>query len=101
MEIINFDRLRIGSNFPHTLDVSPMQHHESQGIQASFSTVLIGGENGLQNAELRQSKDGRSISLFLYYYDGSELPNGWNDSQVLWELHANNQDQADFVEGAA
>jgi hypothetical protein len=82
MDITNFDKLRVGSHYPQTLDIRPVEGHESYGICATFCAYDV--PEGLKRAELRY-KD-HTYGLFLLRYEDQELPGWWEDSEVVWRL---------------
>ena len=88
MNIANFKRIRIGSHYPQTFDVQPIESHESDGIYASFQgfpTFYDG--TALERAELRHKNN--SYAVFLFRYKDMELPDWWKDSDLLWTLKGN------------
>lgn len=81
MEIRNFDRVRIGSGYPAVLDISPIEGHESYGIAARFYDAVL--DEDFQ-VELRRKEN--DLALFLFRYGDMELPNYWQDSELVWSL---------------
>lgn len=83
MNITHFQRVRLGSNYPQTLDVEPIGLSEhGSGIYAAF--YVYNTENGLRRAELRYKEN--TYGLFLFRYKDQELPAWWKDSEVVWSL---------------
>lgn len=79
MEIRDFGNVRIGSGFPASFDIQPIQGHESYGIFANIPTVREG-----QRIELRKNSWGE-IALFNFKYDDLSLPKSWENSELLWK----------------
>jgi len=83
MNLRDFKRVRIGSNYPQVLDIQPIEAHESDGLFASFQGFVL-LEKGQKRVELR--KKDNSYALFLFRYKDMELPDWWKDSEIIWEL---------------
>ena len=86
MDITSFKRIRVGSHYPQTLDIAPIEAHESDGLYASFFAFPM-INRGMRRVELRRKDN--SFALFLFRYDDMELPDWWKDSELLWELEGN------------
>lgn len=80
--IIDFDRIRVGSEYPICLDIESIHGHESGGILAAFYTYEM--SDGLKRVELRRREE--RIALFLFRYEDMDLPEWWQNSELLWSL---------------
>lgn len=77
MEIINFDKVRVGSGFPAVVNISPIYGHESNGLIVSMC-------NG-SRLEIREKAGFHA--LFVYHPDDENdmpIPEYWRDANVLW-----------------
>ncbi len=90
MQISNFqERVHVGSSHPGCLTVQPISSHESSGVLASFMNVSL--EHGpFMRAELRR-KD-TQYALFVFHFDDIDLPEWWEDSEIVWSLEQQRKD---------
>ena len=82
MDIINFQKLRVGSGFPNCFNIGVVSEHESYGIYAS--AYINPNKNENQILELRKNKHNQ-IAFFNYHSLEQELPTSWKDSEILWK----------------
>lgn len=77
MTIKDFDRVRVGSEYPYCVDVNKIDYHESMGVY---------GEVGLfENHRVEVRKKGNVIAIFTFKYKDMDLPKWWRDSELIWE----------------
>jgi len=80
MDITNWSgHIRMGGSFPSTIDVAPTNQHEEAGV---MGVVFLYGP---QRVELRRDKDNNRVALITYKYVDMDIPEGWEDSELLWE----------------
>lgn len=82
MHIANFECVRLGSEFPHSLDVCRIGGHESYGVFAVAYTYMMDSEKGY--VQVRKHSKVNEIALFAFRWP-QELPEHWKDSTVLWD----------------
>ena len=77
--IIDFDHIRAGNHWPQTLDIEPILGHLSDGIRATFFAY-----RDQPRVELRRKDE--EYCLFLFRDANAEMPERWQDSELLWQL---------------
>lgn len=85
-EISHFDRVRVGSGFPSCADVVPLRGHESYGLVISTWLYRVSTEpRDTHRVEFRLRKN--EAAMILYRWDDQKVPDGWEDSELIWESH--------------
>jgi len=82
--ISEFKRLRIGSNFPATLDISPIDGHESDGLYAQGNYRRERDNHG-SFFQVRRHNRYDLMALFAFSTDKIDVPNFWRNSKVVWD----------------
>jgi hypothetical protein len=84
-EIIDFGHIHVGGEWPTVLDIVPIEGHADLGICAQFFILPRKGHR----VELRCK--GIHYALFLFGYQEQELPELWQDSELVWSLGEQSQ----------
>lgn len=85
-EIRDFKRIRVGSNWPRVIDVSPISTHEAYGIFGTASTYRAKGEDGY--VQFRVHNSDHEAALFVFGFSDQQVPEHWKDSTVIWDSRA-------------
>lgn len=84
MDITSFSEIiRLGQNFPSTIDVKPISEHEAYGVMAICYTY--GGDKEQGFVQFRQHNRDKIIALFAFGYNDQAVPEYWKDSVVIWD----------------
>ena len=87
MNIVNFNqsRLRIGSEYPTTLDVVDFQCHESNGFAVSVTAHRMDGDKNF--FQLRRINDQLSTHFLCLFSneDPGRLPDHLRGSEVVYD----------------
>lgn len=77
--------IRMGT-YPYCLNIDPATDDtDFNGVSATFYVSQAKGlKEKVRRAELRRRAD--EYRLFVFRFTDAELPEGWQDSELLWEL---------------